>query len=214
MKYTVRPLTDRAWIAAKPRVPSRFTSTWTDTLTLLEREVNALQTPGMDDPVLMVDAQESDFRLDGRLRARAKLGTSAVALSFDSVNGPMMFRCDRYDSTPWMNRMEVWQHNVRAIALTLEALRSVDRYGATQSGEQYAGWRQIGSEAHAVPDMTETEAAWQTLCHAARTDRSAGFRKVSQIARRRTHPDLNGGDHARWADVQNAIQILEGAGLT
>lgn len=34
---------------------------------------------------------------------------------------------------------EDWQHNVRSIALTLEALRAVDRYGATQ-GRQYAGF--------------------------------------------------------------------------
>lgn len=34
---------------------------------------------------------------------------------------------------------EDWMHNVRSIALTLEALRAVDRYGATQ-GRQYAGF--------------------------------------------------------------------------
>jgi hypothetical protein len=37
---------------------------------------------------------------------------------------------------------EDWQHNVRAIALTLEALRAVDRYGTT-GGRQYAGFRQL-----------------------------------------------------------------------
>lgn len=37
---------------------------------------------------------------------------------------------------------EHWQANVRAIALTLEALRAVDRYGATQ-GRQYAGFQQL-----------------------------------------------------------------------
>jgi hypothetical protein len=34
-----------------------------------------------------------------------------------------------------------WQHNVRSIALGLEALRAVDRYGITRKGEQYAGFR-------------------------------------------------------------------------
>jgi hypothetical protein len=36
---------------------------------------------------------------------------------------------------------ELWQHNVRSIALGLEALRAVDRYGITRRGEQYAGFR-------------------------------------------------------------------------
>jgi hypothetical protein len=35
---------------------------------------------------------------------------------------------------------ESWQHNVRSIALGLEALRAVDRYGITRRGQQYAGF--------------------------------------------------------------------------
>lgn len=34
-----------------------------------------------------------------------------------------------------------WRHNVRSIALGLEALRAVDRYGISRRGEQYAGFR-------------------------------------------------------------------------
>lgn len=34
-----------------------------------------------------------------------------------------------------------WQHNVRSIALGLEALRAVDRYGISKRGQQYAGFR-------------------------------------------------------------------------
>lgn len=36
---------------------------------------------------------------------------------------------------------EFWQHNIRSIALGLEALRAVDRYGISRRGEQYAGFR-------------------------------------------------------------------------
>jgi hypothetical protein len=38
-----------------------------------------------------------------------------------------------------------WEHNVRSIALGLEALRAVDRYGITRRGEQYAGFMQLTS---------------------------------------------------------------------
>ena len=34
-----------------------------------------------------------------------------------------------------------WQHNLRSIALGLEALRAVDRYGISRRGQQYAGFR-------------------------------------------------------------------------
>lgn len=36
---------------------------------------------------------------------------------------------------------QFWQHNVRSIALGLEALRAVDRFGISRRGEQYAGFR-------------------------------------------------------------------------
>ena len=36
---------------------------------------------------------------------------------------------------------DFWQHNLRSIALGLEALRAVDRYGISRRGEQYAGFR-------------------------------------------------------------------------
>lgn len=35
---------------------------------------------------------------------------------------------------------ERWQHNVRSIALGLQALRAVDRYGISRRGQQYAGF--------------------------------------------------------------------------
>lgn len=34
----------------------------------------------------------------------------------------------------------LWKHNVRSIALGLESLRAVDRYGITKRGQQYAGF--------------------------------------------------------------------------
>jgi hypothetical protein len=36
---------------------------------------------------------------------------------------------------------EDWRHNIRSIALGLEALRAVDRYGISRRGQQYAGFR-------------------------------------------------------------------------
>jgi hypothetical protein len=42
-----------------------------------------------------------------------------------------------------VDKFATWQDNLRAIALGLEALRKVDRYGITKNSEQYTGWKQL-----------------------------------------------------------------------
>lgn len=56
-----------------------------------------------------------------------------VAVQAAEATRRLVFATDAY---------ALWEHNVRAIALTLEALRAVDRYGTT-GGRQYAGFRQL-----------------------------------------------------------------------
>lgn len=207
MKYTVRPLTDRTWIGQHAHRRSQFTSGWSETLNLLEREVYAIQRPTMDAPILMVDASESEFRIDGQLRSRAKLSTPAVALSFDSVRGPLIFRCDRYDDTPHRNRMELWQHNIRAIALTLEALRAVDRHGATQSGEQYTGYRQIEAKSTTLDETPEhARAVLRGLFPS--VPLIATDQELVRYARRSAHPDTAHGSRGLWDEVQRAALAL------
>ncbi|WP_431841428.1 hypothetical protein [Calidifontibacter indicus] len=211
MRLTTRPLTDRSWVGTRPRTRSSFTTTWSSTLDLLEREVCSLQRVSTADPVLLMDITEDDLRLDGQVRANARPATSAVALSFESIRGPLMFRCDRYDSKPYGSRMELWQHNVRAIALTLEALRAVDRYGATSTGEQYAGWRQI----EAKPDPIATPAYARFVLtelltqhgHASAADR--GDDVMVRTARRYAHPD-RGGSRTEWDRVEECARLLLG----
>ena len=216
MKLTVRPLTDRSFIAATPRTRSQFTTTWSETLEVLEREVYALQTVSMPDPVLMLDCTEADFRLDGQLRAHTKLASNAVALAFESRRGPLVFRADRYHETGSNSRMKLWQHNVRAIALTLKALRDVDRYGATSSGEQYVGYRQL--EAKGARVMTPDEARKvlfaqfsdslpANLTSGPASDLTAD-KTLVRIARREAHPDRAGGSRELWDLVQEAAAAL------
>ncbi len=207
MILTTRPLTDRHWIGQKPRTRSQFTTSWSDTLNLLEREVYAIQNSGMPDPVLMMDITEADLRIDGQVRANARPATSAVALAFESVNGPLLFRCDRYDEKPWNNKMELWQHNVRAIALTLEALRAVNRYGATQSDEQYVGYRQIGATAAVVP--LAADEAWAMLRRLGGifNEANPSEERIISLARRHSHPD-HGGTAEAWERFTEAYKVV------
>lgn len=136
MRYEIRPLgtwlgpvtTDRA-------TPARFRAPWPSTLDLLGRETDLL---GAQLVVLQVDVQEADLRRDGMLRANARVGFPGVRVSLDSRHGPLTYATDAYDG---------WKANVRAVALALEALRAVDRYGVSKSGEQYRGWSALPATA-------------------------------------------------------------------
>lgn len=110
---------------------STFKASFTQTDQLLRSELGTLNAKQV---VLQLDVTPDDIRLDGQLRANARPRTSAVVLSFQTKQGAMSFPCDRFDR---------WKDNIRAIALSLEALRKIDRYGVTRNNEQYTGWTQL-----------------------------------------------------------------------
>lgn len=229
MRYTTRPLSDRTWLRpASQRRRSQFKVTWSAALDLLERELDMI---GGRELILEVDVREQDLRLDGMLRANARaVGAPAVVVAFKSTHGPLLYRSDAYGEGSWSSPMEVWQHNVYAVALTLEALRAVDRYGAAASGEHYQGFRQIGGAPAivTVPPMTD-EQAWMVIARAVQpTAREVWWEDAAQswqdgrtapdgtsgpamvrLARRNTHPDTRRDDvDVTFDDVQRAAAHL------
>lgn len=198
--YTIRPISDRTHFVGKHR-PSNFDTPWPKTERLLLSEVQHLNGKHL---VVEADFTESDLRLDDRIRASARPATPAVRVAFDSIHGPLTYATDRFST---------WQDNVRAIALGLEALRKVDRYGITKRGEQYAGWKAIGGGSGAAPShMTEDE-AWSILGsfgdtpisqQRAATDGRLQLRKARSFA----HPDRHNGDRTLWDQVEQAAKVL------
>ena len=65
-----------------------------------------------------------------------------MIVNLDTRHGPMRYPSGRFYAQ-WSGDMPGWQANVRAVALTLESLRAVDRYGVSQHGEQYRGWQAL-----------------------------------------------------------------------
>src|SRR5690349_15087060 len=112
-----RPLVLWPHAETRGRKRSQFKAAWSDTVWLLEREVGLL---GGRQAVMQIAITEDDLRLDGRIRANARPTHPGVVVSFESRHGPLEYATDVFDD---------WQDNVRAIALGLEALRKVDRYG-------------------------------------------------------------------------------------
>lgn len=214
MRYTTRPLA----IWDGPRTPAdrrrsrwAFKAAWSDTLDLLERE---LQHLGARDVVLEADFREQDLRLDGMPRSNARPPVDpGVRIAFDSKHGPLVYAADT---------CEFWQHNVRSIALGLEALRAVDRYRISRRAEQYRGYRQIGGGPAIVPDAPlDRDAAALVLARSAYPDASGPAQDiardvlggrldldaVARRARRHAHPDAGGSADA-FQRVESALRVM------
>lgn len=213
MKYAVRPLSDRTWLRpGNSRKPTRFSASWKETEQLLLTEVAHLRGREL---VIEVDVREQDLRLDGTLRANAREATTpAVVLAFNSEkHGPMLHRCDRFFA-PYRGQGPDWQHNVRAIALTLEALRAVDRYGATETGQQYAGFKALPTgRAMPASHMTYSQAITvlaQVVGIPAEhlNTEEDSLRSTWRRARREAHPDRRKGDQTLWDQVEQAAVVL------
>ncbi len=210
MRYTVRPISDRTWLGSMGKESTRFSAKWSDTLALLGREVDYLKGR---DVVIEIDVREQDLKLNGELRSKASPSSSAVAIAFESKHGPLFYRCDRF-FTSYYHQGPAWQHNVRAIALTIEALRSVSRWGAVETGQQYQGFKAIGGPSPVEVFNTVAEAeAWLRDPDVCGFEGAAGLSlgRLTKHVARLYHPDT-GGDPAMWAKYDKAVQMLRAAG--
>jgi len=179
---------------------SAFKADRAQTLKLLAREAGML---GADRAIIQVDGRPAAFRMD-RLVPNARIASPGVIVSLDSRHGPLRYVTDVFD---W------WEDNLRAIALGLEALRAVDRYGVARSGEQYRGWS-------ALPAGTSRDVAklFTTTDEARRFITSAAGREFShlplieqyKLVRARSHPDAPEGDAEQWRRLQAAEKLLAG----
>jgi hypothetical protein len=185
------------------RQRSNFSAGWLDTTRLLRREMTHLQAKNGE---LLVAIRPEDFRLDGFPRSNAKQLHPGVILSFDSTVGHLSYPCDTFTT---------WQDNLRAVALALEALRKVDRYGVTKRGEQYRGFLAIEAAAAPAGFATADEAhRWlgETYGYDVRPGDFEQARGLLRHAQRKSHPDL-GGDPELFHRVSLAEAKLREAGV-
>lgn len=207
MQVRFRPLTTWPGERSKRREGDRFDSTWTSTLQLLERELEKI---GAREVVIEIAVDENAIRIDGWPRHDARPRDPGVVVSFDSKHGALRYCTDRFYD---------WRANLRAIALGLEALRKVDRYGITNRGEQYTGWKQLGAgdpiELGSAPRFESADAAARFLGEAAGWHTPPDPMAPSVVeaaykaAAKAHHPDA-GGDHDTFVRLQAARDLLVG----
>ncbi len=198
MDYQFRPIEHWPGKFTTGRRSSPFRAKHSDTLALLAKELGFLRARNV---VIQAAVGENEIRRDGMLYERARPLHPGIILSFESKHGPLSYPCDTYTD---------WQANLRAIALSLEALRSVDRYGVTKRAEQYQGWAKLPGPKPESP-INQAEAI-DVLASAANCSPSHVHKQTLEVvyrnACRRTHPDV-GGNAEEFKRVQAAKETLD-----
>lgn len=193
----------QGWPGDRTRSPirSNFSASFADTCRLLERELLHLRAKHV---LVQIDCNDSEITVDGQMRAKCRLRSQGIILTFESKFGPLQYPCDRFND---------WRDNLRAIAKSLEALRTVDRYGVTMRAEQYRGWKKLtlrgddefanADEAaaflarHAVPGTT-------AVMLMSDLDLCRTYYKKAAVT---NHPD-RGGDPGLFSRITAAWEVL------
>lgn len=129
----VRPISSWPGAQTAHREYSRFGASEGDSWALLKRELKMLQARNI---VIQLALRENQIRNDGWPYASARPAHPGIIIAFDSRYGPLKYATDKFHT---------FAENLRGLAKSLEALRMVDRYGVTKSGEQYKGWKELAS---------------------------------------------------------------------
>lgn len=201
MNATFRPLPVWPYEPTRSRRHRPFKASWSTTLYDLDREVSHLRGSAV---IIAAGFAERDIRLDGMPRGDARAPSHpGVEISFDTRKlGRLIYRTDVCD---------FWQDNVRSIALGLEALRAVDRYGISPEGQQYAGWKALPAGEGRGVIIAGMPEAREILLVAADAEDFAEWdlEDLWRRAVKRTHPDQGGTDVA-FMRVQAAYALLKG----
>lgn len=179
------------WPRGWPRSPERGRALYQVSFAKARDELFAdLRRLGASDVVLSTNAK---LRGDGLPYADYREpGDPGVAVFWTSRDGkPMVMACDRYQTV---------RENLRAIGLTVEALRAIERAGASDLLERaFSGFA-------ALPASTESRRPWREVLGFAPDARNLDREDVEEAFRERArsrHPDA-GGSHDEMVELTRA----------
>jgi len=180
-----------AWPAGWPRATERQRSRFDGTPARIRAELMMeVERLGGRYPVLSTHIQ---LRRDGLPYAtQREPDDPGVALYFERRGRQMVFACDKWDRV---------QDNMRAIQRTIEAIRGIERWGASEMMERAF---------QAFEALPPPESCWTVLGvppTAARDDIERAYR----AAAKRAHPDAGGSDAAMAALTRARDEAMRSA---
>jgi DnaJ-domain-containing protein 1 len=126
---------------------------------------------------------------------------SGVAVYFDLNGEQQCIPCDKWDTVA---------QNLRAVALTIEALRGIERWGAKEMvNAAFRGFKALPAEAIITP---YTAKPWHEVLELAPTASPETIKAAYRSMLHRHHPD-KGGDERRFQEVQRAYAEAKAQGL-
>ena len=160
------------------REKSQFRRTTNDVRNFLKEEVRRL---GAD---RLIISTNMPTRLDGEFYASARNPEDpGVAVYFTYKKKPMCFACDRHPSL---------RENLHAIAATINALRGIERWGASDMMERaFSGFAQLPA------------ASWRSVLELGESPTRAEVEYNYLKLARLHHPD-KGGDAVKMAEINKA----------
>jgi hypothetical protein len=216
MIYTFKPIVQWQGKPTSERRNSLFRASYNDTIKLLDRELAHLNA--REPIVIQTYMSTRDIRIDGLPRADVRQPDNPGVIVTCEIffwNGtrnaqgqrlgtyrPISFPCDKFFD---------WKDNLRAIALSLEALRKVDRFGVTKTGEQYKGWTAL-PPMPSNNELTEDDAVSFISAHSGelvgyvmsnRNNLESAYRKAA----RNLHPDA-GGSTEDFIRLNQSYELL------
>lgn len=176
------------------RQKSRFSVVYSRTLEDLERELLAVKAKNI---VIQLDLRLDQIRNDGWPRSGARPSTPRVILTFQRGDEVISMPCDTF---------QTHEQNLRAIDMTLHALRMVDQYGVSQHGQQYKGFARLEAPAEVNKHDLAVRfiASWAEVRN---EDVKSDLEGSYKMAARRLHPD-HGGSHDLFIQLQAHYRLL------
>jgi hypothetical protein len=199
--FKYMPRQDR--VKAIHKDAQRISTNWSKAFEKLRYELARIKATEV---VIEAGYKASQVRADGWPYSSAKPEHGQVRVSFKKAGTlAMAFLCGGWREV---------EQNVYMIALTLERLRAIERYGCVQSEEQYRGWARLpAGNTIAMGEWATAEDALRWLASVAGFAATVSLRDLDQVYRaasRKAHPDLGGSDEL-MAKVNRAKEYIEKA---
>jgi hypothetical protein len=181
------PLT---WPAGRPRTPVSRRRGGQFQVPFTQAREELLYSLSLLGASRVIISSNVPLRQDGLPRADSREPSdSGVAVYFQRDKKPFVIACDTYNQV---------RQNLRAIGATVEALRSIQRHGASSMLEQaFTGFS-------ALPPARTGEPSWWEVLGVPATATLDEIRAARDALALRNHPDM-GGEHDVMAAVNRAF---------